>query len=157
MKNELTNETNIDFRSAITAAEDFLKSMPDEDKVDLDPKHYFAQGLYARELFIPAGTIVTGAIHKQQHICIVIGEIIVSSEDCPEGRHFTGYNIFVTEPGIKRIVRSITDSYFITFHNTNAKNVKTIEKKLVTYTYEEFEEYRNKLSQRKPKAIGESE
>lgn len=147
MKNELT--TN--YRSAIMDAENFLKEVAKENSVDLEPVHHFAKGLYGRELFIPAGTIATGMIHTSEHLCVVIGDIIVSSEDSPEGKHFTGVNIFKTDPGIKRIVRTITDTYFITFHATKASrstNINMIERQLTAETYDEFDKKQLKRAKR---------
>ena len=71
--------------------------------LDLPPVHHFADGIYARELFIPAGTLLTGKIHKTQHINIISkGKITVWSA-------FEGVKIveapctFVAEPGTRRV------------------------------------------------------
>jgi len=37
----------------------------------LPVRHYIAGGVYVRELSIPAGTVLTGYIHKHEHIAIV--------------------------------------------------------------------------------------
>jgi hypothetical protein len=39
--------------------------------VDCPVRHYFAPGLYAREINIPAGTVLTGAVHKMQNLAIL--------------------------------------------------------------------------------------
>ena len=38
------------------------------DTVELETKHHFSDGLYARELFIPAGVCLVGALHKTTHL-----------------------------------------------------------------------------------------
>ena len=37
----------------------------------LEVKHYFSQGVYARELIIPKDTIVIGHLHKYQQLNIL--------------------------------------------------------------------------------------
>src|SRR5262245_49763517 len=39
--------------------------------IDIPVRHYFATGLYAREIIIPAGVVAVGKIHKTQHINVI--------------------------------------------------------------------------------------
>ena len=40
-------------------------------QVDCPVRHYFAPGLYAREITIPAGTVLTGAVHKTENLAVL--------------------------------------------------------------------------------------
>ena len=40
-------------------------------QVDCPVREYFADGLYAREMTIPAGVVVAGAIHKTNHFAVI--------------------------------------------------------------------------------------
>ena len=66
-------------RDAILALEQEVLSMP---QIKLENKHYFAKGLYARELFMPKGSVVTGKIHLQEHLCIIsYGDVTVTTDN----------------------------------------------------------------------------
>lgn len=56
---------------------DTMLAMP---QVEIPVKHYFCNGVYAREIFIPKGTIALGKIHKTEHINIISqGDVTVVS------------------------------------------------------------------------------
>ena len=68
-------------RDRIQSFENALMGMP---QVELKVTHYFADGLYAREMFIPKGTMLTGALHLFEHINVCSqGDISVYTEDAP--------------------------------------------------------------------------
>src|SRR5689334_15204844 len=46
-------------------------SVADLPEVDCPLQHVFAPGAYARTIFIPAGTVIVGKIHKHQHLNIL--------------------------------------------------------------------------------------
>ena len=50
-----------DTRQAVFAMENLMLQAP---QVELKVIHHFSKGVYARELHIPAGIILTGQIHK---------------------------------------------------------------------------------------------
>jgi hypothetical protein len=52
-------------RAKVEALEDEIAKLP---QVDCPVRHYFAPGLYAREMTIPAGVTLTGAVHKTEHL-----------------------------------------------------------------------------------------
>lgn len=41
------------------------------DGGDAQCRHYFGDKVYARALWIPAGTCVVGKVHKQRRICVI--------------------------------------------------------------------------------------
>ena len=51
----------------------------------------------ARTIFIPAGTILTGAEHKAEHLNIACGDITVSTEASTQ--RITGYAVLPSLPG----------------------------------------------------------
>jgi hypothetical protein len=95
--------------------------------VELEPNHHFAPGLYARELFIPAGTVLTGKTHRNEHFNICIGDITVWTEDGM--KRLSGYHRLVSSPGTKRVGYTHEDTVWITFHHnpTNTHDLKQIE------------------------------
>ena len=93
---------------------------------ELETVHHFAPGLYARELRIPAGTVLTGKIHKTTHINVVsAGEITVWTE---EGmKRVRAPYTFVSQPGTKRAGLAHTDTVWTTFHVTQETDLAKIE------------------------------
>jgi len=70
--NVTTLEDKRTIRESVAKLEEAMEQHP--DKVDLYSQavHHFADGVYARELFMPAGTTITSLIHKTDHFCFVL-------------------------------------------------------------------------------------
>ncbi len=106
--------------------------------IELEVKHHFAPGIYARELFIPAGVLLTGKIHKTEHLNILLkGRIEISNMG--ESREMVAPLIFVSPPGTKRAGYAHEDSVWITIHATEETDVKKLEHDLVTNSFDEIE------------------
>lgn len=100
-----------------------------------EPNHYFAKGLYLRELTVPAGMLIVGKMHKSQHFVIITkGKAEVLST---QGRSIVtaGY-VALSEPGIKRVVLALEDTTFINVHlnEDDTQDLEIIEAK---YTFPE--------------------
>lgn len=66
-------------RERVNALEKALLEVP---QVDCPIRHHFAPGVYAREITIPAGTVVVGAIHKTDNLVIVsMGRLRIVTDD----------------------------------------------------------------------------
>jgi quercetin dioxygenase-like cupin family protein len=125
----------VERRHNIQQLESFLLTC---EQAHMPLRHFFAKGLYARELTIPKGCVLTGAIHKTQHISIVLkGHIAVSSE-FGKAEHFAG-DVLVTEVGTKRAIFAFEDSVFMTVHPTEATTVAQAEADLVTNDFQEID------------------
>jgi hypothetical protein len=78
----------------------------------------FTKGLYAREMFIPKDTLLTGALHKTQHIFVIskgdISTWFPGGEVTRVQAPFTG----ITEPGSRRLGYAHEDTVWTTFHAT---------------------------------------
>lgn len=110
------------------------------DQLELPPKHYFAPGVYAREITIPAGTALTGKIHKTAHLNILSqGDISVLTE---EGmRRLQAPYAFVAPPGTKRAGYTHTDTVWTTVHGTQQTDLELLEDELIAASPEEYEAY----------------
>lgn len=124
-------------RDKVLALEDLMRQQP---QLDLKVVDYFSHGVYARELHIPAGTMLTGEIHKFENLNILSkGDISVLTErgmmrvEAP----FT----IISPPGTKRIAYSHTDCIWTTIHGTFEKDVNKIKQYFVASSEEEYLEY----------------
>ncbi len=96
----------------------------------LETKHHFADGMYLRELFRPAGTTIVGKVHKREHFYIVLsGEVTVSGDGYQE--RICAPRIIVSAPGTKRAVYAHVDSTCITVHRTDSRDLDEIECELI--------------------------
>lgn len=80
-----------------------------------EPNHFFAPGMYLRELVVPAGMLIVGKIHKHAHFLLVLkGKAEVISEFgrmAVEAGH-----ISISPAGVKRVVLALEDTQFVTVH-----------------------------------------
>lgn len=77
-------------------------------------RHFFAPGIYGREIFIRAGEIMVGKVHLKDHLCVVLGDVSIYSVDGV--KRFEGYDTFLTQAGAQRTAYAHADSWFTTFH-----------------------------------------
>lgn len=124
----------VEFRSAVKILEDMLLTLP---QVEIKTRHYRAAGLYAREITIPAGTVLTGQIHKYEHLNIVsAGRIVIATESGPQ--LIEAPYAVVSAPGTKRAGYTLNDTVWTTIHATDKVSIEELERELVTNDYEGF-------------------
>jgi len=114
-----------------------------QEQLKLEPVHYFSLGLYARELTLPAQSVVTGKIHKHPHLNVILkGECRVTT---PFGTEtLTGPCIFESKPDTKRAVYAVTETTWITFHPTEKTDLKKIEEDIILPDYSDVLNLENK-------------
>lgn len=98
----------------IHAIEKILESLPENLKIDCksNTKHHFTPGIYCRELFMPAGSVLTGRYHRQQDI------LIIAQGTChfltKHGlRTLSAPAVTKVEPGTKPFILCATDVTFV--------------------------------------------
>lgn len=99
-------------------------------QVDLPMKHYFAPGIYAREMFIPAGTVLTGDVHKTEHIATFVGDITVWTDDGM--KRLIGHHTFSSKAGAKRVGYAHSDTYCTGYfpNPDEERDVRVLEERL---------------------------
>lgn len=110
----------------VEALESLILQVP---QVDLQTKHELSGGVYARTIFIPAGTVLTGARHKKDHVNVVFGDITVSTDDGM--KRITGYHVIPTKAGMKRVGFAHADTAWTTVCQTELTDIEAIEDELV--------------------------
>ena len=101
-----------------------------QEQYEPDTVHYFAPGLYAREMRQAAGYIVIGKIHRFSHITTISqGSAVVVTD---RGRmELTAPCTFVSEAGDKRCIYALTDLVWTTYHPTEETDIEMIEKQVI--------------------------
>jgi len=98
------------------------KQILDLPQVDLPIENAFCKGLYARTMFIPADTVLTGAVHKEEGFFVVRSGILIVTTDHGPVQVSAGY-MGITAAGAKRAGYAVTDCVFTTFH-ANPKEIR---------------------------------
>lgn len=123
---------------------------PTMEQAELPLKHSFAPGVYAREMEIPAGTLLIGKIHKHRHHNFLMkGSIIVLTE--ANGVELLQAPLMiVSEEGTQRIGYAVTDTVWTTIHENkdNSEDLVLIEKRTVVKDKAKYLEYKNKLTKK---------
>lgn len=105
-------------------------SLTHAPQVEIQTRHYFADGMYCREVFRPKDTLIVGKVHKKEHFYIVLsGEVTVVGDGKRE--RIKAPRIIVSQPGTKRAVLAHEDSICITVHRTFETDMEAIERELV--------------------------
>lgn len=120
----------------INALAESMRAMP---TMDPPVKHSFSDGVYAREIFLPATVTIVGKVHKTRHLNIVSGgvcyvvtpirEFIVDASEFPV--------TFESFAGEQKVVHSHTDVVWTTIHVTDANNIADIEKEVIAENFDE--------------------
>ena len=124
-------------RERILSLEAAMEGAP---QVECPLRHFFANGLYARELFIPAGTCAVGKIHRHEQMTMVLGDVTIVTPG-EEPRRITSCEVFVSPAGIKRAVYAHSDTFFTTFHANpdNLDDVDALEAVLIAPSFAALE------------------
>lgn len=101
-----------------------------QEQAPIETRHYFAQGLYAREIRIPAGMLLTGRVHKAEHLNIISqGDITVWTE---EGmKRLLAPSTLISRPGTKRVGLAHTDTVWTTVHACAERDLEKLERELL--------------------------
>tara|TARA_R100001463_G_scaffold33203_2_gene73950 strand:- start:1371 stop:1841 length:471 start_codon:yes stop_codon:yes gene_type:complete len=108
-------------------------------------KHAFTDGVYIRQMDMPKGNAVIGAIHKHLHVWFLLtGHVTIATED--ETQDYIAPCYVISQPGAKRVIIANEDSTFVNIHKnpSNTQDLDKLEKEIVALNYEEYEEYINK-------------
>lgn len=147
-------KTRNDFREEINRFEQALLDVGGEVRVggvnDILPLiHRFVPGMYCREIFMPAGTVLTTMIHKFEHFAFVLtGKARVVSEQNGD-ETIEAPCVIVTQPGTKRVLHVMEDMRWATVHLTEGNgqvetkqesDLAEIERDVVTATFEEYQQ-----------------
>lgn len=122
-------------RGRILSLQERMEKM---QQVDCPVKHHFSGDSYAREILLPAGSLVIGKIHRHSHVNVISqGECMVLTEDGV--RHLKAPLTFISMPETKRVVYAITDVIWTTIHVTRETDLEKIENYVIAPTYNDLD------------------
>lgn len=108
-----------------------------QEQVDVLVEHFFANGVYARQMYLPAGIVGVGKIHRFENICVVSkGKVRVTTDEGSEV--ITAPATFVGKAGVKRVLLAIEDTIWTTFHTSLDDDLEKIEQHHIAPSYEDL-------------------
>ena len=107
--------TELKIKDPVEVAEGIMLKLP---QVDCPLTHYFTPGVYCREIFMPAGSMVIGHKHKTEHMNIVLSGLanvsingIVQEIKAPFS--------FKSGVGDRKVLMILEDMRWMTVHPTD--------------------------------------
>ena len=97
---------------------------------ELPLTHHINNGLYAREIFLPGGIVLTGKVHNFDHLSVLSkGKVTVLTAEGLET--LEAPCTWHSKAGTKRLIYVHEDTIWTTFHVTDKKTVPELEAHLV--------------------------
>ena len=113
-----------------------LMQMP---QAEIETRHVFHAGVYARSMTLPANGVITGALIKIPTLLIVSGDVMVYTGE--ESVRLTGYHVLVGQAGRKQAFVALQETNLTMLFATQETSVEGAE---MAFT----DEYQNLLSRR---------
>jgi len=131
--------SNLARRSNVLALEESMQGVDPEFKEGLN--HYFGFQTYAREMTLPADSLVVGKLHRFPCINFLTkGKVSVGSEEGNEVVEAPA--TWISPKGTKRAIYVIEDCIWTTVHGnpTNTQDLEELEKALIAESYAALED-----------------
>lgn len=110
-----TLEPSATMRERVDRLEDALRTVP---QVECPITHFNAPGQMARRIEIPAGTVVTGAVHRVEHLIIIAkGRLHIVTDDGTT--EVSAGDVITCKPGMKNAVVALEDSAWVNVFATD--------------------------------------
>ena len=117
----------------IKSLQDAVATLPNQ--IDFKPEHYFAPGMYLRELAIAGDSVVVGKMHRHEHLVMLVsGEATVWTDKGME--RITGPKVWKSPAGVKRALYTHSDCLFYTMHATDETDLEVIEAETIVPEWE---------------------
>ena len=93
-------------------------------------EHVFHGGMYCRQVWRPAGTMIIGKVHKKEHFYMVVtGTVLITTDQ--GAFELTAPYLLASKPGTQRAVYAVTDALCMTFHRVDSTDLEEVENDLV--------------------------
>ena len=98
-------------------------------QVECPLDHFFAPGIYVRQITVPADVLLVGHEHRFEHVCVLLkGRLTIAT---PDGVTTLAAPItFVAQPG-RKVFYTHEESVWQNVHATNERDLEKVEDELV--------------------------
>lgn len=127
MSTEVAQQDSTPAANKVDALMREMSAMP---QVECPVQHFFGPSIYIREIVIPAGTVIVGKYHKEDHLCSMIeGRMIVMGEDGVQ-REVAAPAVFMAKKG-RKTAYAIETVRFQNIFSTDETDVEKLERMMV--------------------------
>lgn len=121
-------------RDRVNALENALLEVP---QVDCPIRHHFAPGVYAREITIPKGTVLVGAVHKRDNLVVLSsGRLRLVTDDGTI--EISAPHTRICKAGAKNAAVALEDSVWTNFFATDETDTDKLVELLTESTADEL-------------------
>ena len=122
-------------RKKIDALQEIMKAMP---QTEIPVKNTFSGGVYAREVFIPKGTVAIGKVHLTEHLNICLqGDLTFLTVDGP--KRIKAPAMFSAPAGTKKLAYANEDSIWVNVHPAISDDPDEIVEALTVERFADFD------------------
>jgi hypothetical protein len=116
-----------------------------QPQAEIKTEHYFADGVYVREITIPKGVLLTGAVHLTETIDVLVsGDITIIYDEVK--KRLQNHGVYISKPGVKKLAFAHEDTVWMTVHavdDVKGKTLDEVEKELWVTSYDDYNLYLN--------------
>lgn len=105
-----------------------------EEQVECPLIHRFSEGLYMREIFMPAGTFVVGHEHTTEHFNVILKGRVRVMCDGETVEELAAPYTFVSKAGVRKVLYVVEDTIWQTLHPTEETDIDKLEATLVKHS-----------------------
>lgn len=130
-------------RSALVNLENQLKGM---DQAEVPLMQLLHAGMYVRAITVEKGTLLTGKVHKFDHIEIIVSGKIAMTTNDGKAKILEGFNVVPAFSGKKRAAYALEETLWLTVTgtgNTGEMTTDEVADVLTVDTFDEFDEFIN--------------
>ncbi len=128
---------------ALARMTEFERRVLEAPQVPVRTDHVLHAGLYVRTLFMPKGTVITGALVKVATVLVVQGDVIVAVGDGTS--RLAGHAVLAAAAHRKQAFVALEDSYVTMSFPTRVRTIEEAEA--------EFTDEAHRLASRRPEAF----
>jgi hypothetical protein len=142
-----TGTAHVDSRAAIMRLEQAMREREHLFPVECEWRHFFAPGIYMREITMPKGALMTGRVHKHEHLSMITrGKVAAQTQDgivVIEVRPGDHPYVFISPAGLKRALVVIEECTWAVIHQnpSNTQNLVALEAELTADSFEGYETF----------------
>lgn len=112
----------VDTLQATLDLQAYMATLP---QLDFPVRHSFSEGVYLREMFMPADSAVVGHRHRHRHAFVLMsGDISIMANG--EVLRIQAPHVIDSQAGAKRAIYAHADSTMMTVHVTNETDLDKI-------------------------------
>lgn len=119
--------------------QEFKEANPGIPQEAFPLKHIFTEGVYVRQIDIPAGQLVIGKIHRHEHLNFISKGSVTVVTESGGVEHLEAPCTMISPAGTKRVLITHEDTLWTTVH-LNPTEERDIDKIVAEISVESYEE-----------------